>query len=116
MERVREVIGDVDWRCDVWTRFAEKNLGLDPNIETGLDWVFSQVDRAIVLEDDCIAEPTFFTYCEELLDLYADEKSVWQIGGDNHEVPENLFGDLSYDFSGWASIWGWATWADRWQA
>lgn len=114
--QVREVIGEVDWPCDVRTRFAEKNLGLDPNIETGLDWVFSQVDRAIILEDDCIAEPTFFAYCEELLDRYADEKSVWQIAGDTHEVPEELFGDLSYDFSGWASIWGWATWADRWQA
>ena len=91
--QVREVIGEVDWPCDVRTRFAEKNLGLDPNIETGLDWVFSQVDRAIILEDDCIAEPTFFAYCEELLDRYADEKSVWQIAGDTHEVPEELFGD-----------------------
>ena len=114
--QVRAVFSEVDWPCEVKTRFAEKNLGLDPNIETGLDWVFSQVDRAIVLEDDCIADPTFFTSCEELLERYADEKSVWQIAGDNHEVPENLFGELSYDFSGWASIWGWATWADRWQA
>jgi hypothetical protein len=37
--QVREVIGEVDWPCQVNTRFAEKNLGLDPNIETGLDWV-----------------------------------------------------------------------------
>lgn len=113
---VRAVFDEVDWPCAVKTRFAEHNLGLDPNIETGIDWVFSQVDRAIFLEDDCIAEPTFFTYCEELLDRYADDKTVWQIAGDNHEVPERLFGELSYDFSTWASVWGWATWADRWHA
>lgn len=111
---VRKVIGEVDWRCDVRTRFAEFNLGLDPNIESGIDWVFSQVDRAIFLEDDCIADPTFFRYCTELLDRYADEPRVWQIVGEPHTVPESVFGDLSYDFSGWASIWGWATWADRW--
>lgn len=114
--QVREVIEQVDWPCDVRTRFAERNLGLDPNIESGIDWVFTQVDRAIFLEDDCIADPSFFRYCEELLDRYADEKSVWMVTGDNHEVPEKLFGDLSYDFASWASVWGWATWADRWQA
>ncbi len=113
--QVREVISEVDWACEVKTRFAEKNLGLDPNIETGLDWVFSQVDRAIVLEDDCIADPTFFVYCENLLERYADDKSVWMVSGDTHEVPEELFGDYSYDFTTWASVWGWATWAGRWQ-
>jgi hypothetical protein len=113
---VRAVIGEVDWPCEVVTRFAESNLGLDPNIEQGIDWVFSQVDRAIFLEDDCIADPTFFTYCEELLERYRDDRSVWMITGDNHEVPESLFGDLSYDFATWASVWGWASWADRWQA
>lgn len=113
---VRAVIDEVDWPCEVVTRFAETNRGLDPNIETGIDWVFSQVDRAIFLEDDCIADPTFFVYCEELLERYRDEKSVWMITGDTHEVPESYFGDNSYDFATWASVWGWATWADRWQA
>jgi hypothetical protein len=111
---VRDVIGEVDWPCEVRTRFAETNRGLDPNIEAGIDWVFSQVDRAIFLEDDCIADPTFFVYCEELLERYRDNPSVWMVAGDTHEVPEALFGDNSYDFATWASVWGWATWADRW--
>ena len=84
---VRDVIGEVDWPCEVRTRFAETNRGLDPNIETGIDWVFSQVDRAIFLEDDCIADPTFFVYCEELLERYRDNPSVWMVAGDTHEVP-----------------------------
>ena len=64
----------VDWPCSVQSRFASANLGLEANIELGLDWVFSQVDCAIVLEDDCIPDPTFFSYCEELLDLYAGDR------------------------------------------
>ena len=114
--QVRAVFDEVDWPCEVVTRFAEQNLGLDPNIEGGIDWVFSQVDRAIFLEDDCIADPTFFVYCEELLERYRADKNVWMITGDNHEVPERLFGEASYDFATWASVWGWASWADRWQA
>lgn len=112
----RELFADLDWPCVVERRFAETNRGLDPNIEAGIDWVFSQVDTAIFLEDDCIADPTFFVYCEDLLERYRDEKSVWMITGDTHEVPEALFKDASYDFATWASVWGWASWADRWHA
>ncbi len=111
---VRDIVGDVDWPCEVRTLFRERNVGLEANVELGLDWVFSEVDRAIVLEDDCVPDPTFFTYCEDLLDRYADEKQVWQIAGDNKGVPQELFAGRSYDFSTWASVWGWATWADRW--
>ena len=112
----RALFASVDWACEVMPRFAETNRGLDPNIEAGVDWVFSQVDEAIFLEDDCIADPTFFVYCEELLERYRDNKSIWMIAGDTHEVPEALFHDYSYDFATWASIWGWASWADRWHA
>jgi hypothetical protein len=114
--RVREIVASIDWPCEMHSRFVERNIGLEANVELGLDWVFSQVDRAILLEDDCIADPTFFTLCEELLDRYADDKRVWQIAGDNKGVPRELFAGRSYDFSTWASVWGWATWADRWHA
>lgn len=113
---VREILGTIDWPCQVHTRLSESNLGLEANVELGLDWVFRQADRAIVLEDDCIPDPTFFRYCEELLDRYADQKRVWQIAGDSKGVSAQLFGDLSYGFAAWASVWGWATWADRWHA
>jgi hypothetical protein len=106
----------VDWDCTVEKRYAERNLGLEASIELGLDWVFDRVDRAIVLEDDCIPDPSFFPFCEELLERYAGEPRVWQISGDTHLVPKALFRGASYDFSTWASVWGWATWADRWQA
>ncbi|WP_183094347.1 glycosyltransferase family 2 protein [Nocardioides stalactiti] len=111
---VRALLDEIDWPVKVERKLAERNLGLEANVELGLDWVFSQVDRAIVLEDDCIPDPSFFRYAEELLERYADDKRVWQIGGDTHLVPPAMFGEDSYGFSTWASVWGWATWADRW--
>ena len=111
---VRALFDEIDWPAKVERKLADRNLGLEANVELGLDWVFSQVDRAIVLEDDCIPDPSFFRYADDLLDRYADDKRVWQIGGDTHLVPREMFGDHSYGFSTWASVWGWATWADRW--
>ncbi|UUW90048.1 glycosyltransferase [Pimelobacter simplex] len=113
---VRELLTSAPWPGRVHTRFAERNIGLEANVELGLDWVFAQVDRAIVLEDDCIPHPTFFDFCVELLDRYAAEPRVWQVAGDNKGIPRGMFGSDSYAFTTWASVWGWATWADRWHA
>lgn len=113
---VRKELAAVDWDCQVEHRYAESNLGCEANIETGLDWVFSQVDRAIILEDDCKPDPSFFEYCGELLERYADDERVWQIAGNNYTVPLRFFGGDSYAFAGFASVWGWATWGRAWKA
>lgn len=113
--QVRAVMDSVDWPCKVERRYSEVNLGCEGNVETGLDWVFDQVEDAIVMEDDCVADPSFFAYASELLDRYRDDPRVWQIAGNSHGVPSQRFGDDSYRFAAWASVWGWATWADRWQ-
>lgn len=113
---VRDLVAGVDWPCEVHLKASERNLGLEANVELGLDWLFSQVDRAIVLEDDCIPDPSFFRFCEELLERYAGDGRVWQIAGDTHLVPQEMHDGASYSFSTWASVWGWATWADRWHA
>lgn len=112
--QVRAVLGSVDWDCRVERRFSDDNLGCEGNVETGLDWVFDQVDTAIVLEDDCVPDPTFFRFAEELLERYRDDARVWHVAGNSHGAPRELFGGDSYAFSTWASVWGWATWRDRW--
>src|SRR4051794_3382170 len=111
----RAVFDEVDWPCRVERRFSEVNLGVEGNVELGLDWVFAQVPEAIVFEDDCTPDPTFFPYAEELLARYRDDDRIWQISGNRHGVPRRLYQGDSYAFATWASVWGWATWADRWQ-
>lgn len=112
---VREVIDEVDWACEVHQRYSEVNLGCEGNIELGLDWVFSQTGQAIILEDDCIPDPSFFAFADQLLDRYRDDSRVWHIAGNSHWVDPSSFGDVSYDFSTWASVWGWATWDRAWK-
>jgi hypothetical protein len=101
----------VDWECEVVRDYSADNLGCARRVASGLDGVFSQVDAAIVLEDDCVADPTFFPFCAELLGRYRDADSVWHIGGANFQatpLPDR------YYFSRYNHVWGWATWKRAW--
>jgi hypothetical protein len=37
------------------------------------------------------------------------------VAGNGLGLSEGLFHGSSYAFSAWASVWGWATWSDRWR-
>ena len=67
----RAIIDRVNWECDVRKDFSDINLGCGHRPPSGLRWVFNQVEEAIILEDDCLPDPTF--PCEELLDKYRDD-------------------------------------------
>ena len=64
-------------------KFAASNLGLRRNVSEGLDWVFAQTEEAIILEDDCLPEPSFFPFCDELLERYREDATVGMICGTN---------------------------------
>ena len=69
----RAVVERVDWDCEVVKNYSDVNLGCGLRVATGVSWVFQQADRAIFLEDDCLPHPTFFRFCEELLERYHDD-------------------------------------------
>lgn len=112
-DEVRELVAEIDWDCDVRQDYSERNLGCKVRVTSGLDWVFSHVDRAIVLEDDCIPHPDFFAFCDDLLDRYADDPRVATITGGNFQDGRRR-GDSSYYFSRYVHGWGWATWQRAW--
>lgn len=110
----RAILDRIDWPCRVLTNFPEANLGPRRRISTGLEWVFREVGEAIILEHDCLPHPSFFPFCEELLERYREEEHIAGIGGNN------FLGGLhpvlhSYYFSRYLPIWGWATWRRTWQ-
>src|ERR1022692_1586212 len=52
--QTRSIVSSVNWPCDVSSNFSKENLGCNTRIVSGLEWAFTLVDEAIVLEDDCI--------------------------------------------------------------
>ena len=104
----------VDWDCEIFRNYAPKNLGCRNRVSSGLDWVFENVEEAIILEDDCSPHPTFFRYCQELLAKYKNDDKVMMISG-NNVLADYEYYVSSYYFSNFAHIWGWATWKRVWQ-
>lgn len=93
---------------------ADENMGVRARVSTGLDWVFDQEEAAIILEDDCVAHPDFFRFCETLLHHYRDDDRVLHIGGNNYQKGQRRT-DASYYFSRHTHCWGWATWRRAWK-
>ena len=110
----RSVIDTVDWDCTIDKNYAEENLGCRRRVSSGLDWVFRQVEEAIILEDDCLPHRSFFPFCQELLGRYRDEPRIAQISGVNFQ-PRAATPTHSYYFSRYNHIWGWASWRRAWQ-
>lgn len=111
--RVRQIVDQVDWPCTVYRNYSDVNLGCKRRVASGLDWVFAQVDEAIILEDDCLPDNSFFRFCQELLEYYRHDHRIGMISGDNFQFGRQHNND-SYYFSGYFHVWGWATWRDRW--
>lgn len=112
--QTRAIIDQVNWECEILKNYSEHNLGCGKRVASGLDWVFSLVDEAIILEDDCVPHSSFFSFCEELLDRYRDDARVMSICGKNVQFGRNLT-KFSYYFSRYAHCWGWATWSRAWK-
>lgn len=113
-EQTRRIATLVDWPCEVKTLFRKRNLGCKVACTSAISWFFQQEEEGIILEDDCVAHPDFFPYCENLLERYRDEPRVMHIAGSNFEYGKKR-GGASYFFSIFPHIWGWATWARAWR-
>jgi hypothetical protein len=111
---VRGVLAKIDWPCEVKTLFRDQNAGLRAGVSGALNWFFGEVERGIVLEDDCMPDLSFFPFCEEMLERYANDEQVMHIGGSN--VAQGVTQTLpnSYFFSTFTFVWGWASWSRAW--
>lgn len=111
----KKVEESIDWPCQVVKLYSDRNQGCRDNISTGLTKVFQDEERAIILEDDCVPSPSFFPYCEELLDRFETDERIMTISGANYLPDQRYFGKHSYLFSGYAEQCGWATWRRAWE-
>lgn len=112
-QKTRAIVADIDWPCEVFTRFREKNLGCKMAVSDGITWFFENEEEGIILEDDCLPSPSFFTYCGALLEKYRNDDRVMHISGDG-QANGVSYGNASYYFSPFPLIWGWATWRRAW--
>lgn len=106
--KCRKIVEDIDWDCEVYKMYQEKNYGCDPSEYISQKWMFSIVDKGIILEDDDVPSQSFFPFCKELLDKYENDTRINMISGMCHMDQVEIEDD--YFFSKHGPIWGWATW------
>lgn len=114
-QQARDIIEQVDWPCKVTKLFRKENLGCGKGPSNAISWFFEQEEKGIILEDDCLPDPAFFRFCQELLDKYRDDSRVMHIGGCNYQDGWVNDSAYSYYFSHYGHEWGWATWRRAWE-
>ena len=110
---IRSFINEIDWDCDLHTWFREECVNVYESVRGAISWLFENERQGIVFEEDCVPTPAFFSFCEQMLNKFAEDKRVWCISGDNF-LNYNPSG-YDYLFSHYHWMWGWASWADRWK-
>lgn len=111
VEACRKVVAHIDWPCEVHRLYQEQNYGCDPSNFMAQRWAFSLTDKCIVFEDDDIPTLSFFRFCHDMLERYANDERVGMIQGFNLEEHTVDAGSADYFFSTNFSIWGWASWS-----
>ncbi len=112
--KTRQVVSKPNWDCVVQRDFSETNQNVNVRQITGLNWVFEHVDRAIILEDDCVPDLSWYGFAARMLERYAEDPRVMHISGRGvfKRLPAT---NESYYFTRSLSCWGWATWARAWK-
>ncbi|GAB3900601.1 hemolytic protein HlpA [Larkinella knui] len=113
VEKCLALLNRIDWPCRVGILKRDQNLGCGRAVSEGIAWFFEYEPMGIILEDDCVPTPAFFSFCAEMLLRYQDDERVMHISGTrwNEEFPI----ESSYFFTAIGHIWGWATWRRAWQ-
>jgi hypothetical protein len=112
--QARAIIKQVDWDCELKTKFSEKNQGCKVSVSSAITWFFENVEEGIILEDDCLPDLSFFKFCQELLERYRNDQRIMHISGNNFQDGRRK-GTGSYYASSLNHVWGWATWKRAWK-
>jgi len=106
------IASKVTW-TDVKINRENTNLGCKEHVIKAISNFFNFNDQGIILEDDCIPSSDFFDFCNENLVRYKNDMRTIMVSGNNYGK-NHLCDHFPYFFSKYISIWGWATWKNKW--
>ena len=115
VQAVRDYIKTIKGFDRIEIVLRDRNFGLANSVISGVNEIFKQNDRVIVMEDDIITSPSFLSFMNKALAFYQDNKSIYSISGYPYpiKIPNQYQKDVFISYR--ASSWGWGTWKDRWE-
>jgi len=111
-ERVKDIVQKIDWECNVKFLFHKENLGCSLAGKTAWDWIFSQEEEMIFIEDDGLLSISFFSFAQELLEKYRNNTQIAYISSENFGLKYGLpssyffsrFGGGTYSMATWKRV------------
>lgn len=103
----------LEWDCELKTFLSDKNLGCGLGPATGISWFFANVDKGIIMEDDCLPHPDFFKFCADMLEKYKNYSKIMAIGTTTYH--DDYPCHNSYCFSKYFTGGAWASWSRSWK-
>ncbi len=112
IEEVRKIIENLHVCKKLNKYYSEKNLGLANSVISGINKVFENNNKIIVLEDDLEISPFFLEYMNFYLTLYETNINVGTIQGFQFPIKSKSKEPVFFDK--FVNCWGWGTWKNRW--
>ena len=78
------VTAQIDRDCEVHRLYRKQNMGCGKVVSEAITWLFNQENEGIILEDDCLPNESFFSFCQAMLERYWEEDPI-------DAVPEDFF-------------------------
>lgn len=88
-----------------------ENLGLASAIPKGVDWIFTQEQTAIILEDDIEFQEDFLVFSEKVLKKYINNDEILLVSGNQFM---NMRDKSGISATSYPLIWGWSTTSQKW--
>jgi hypothetical protein len=95
-------------------KIAAHNLGCGVSVLSGCDWLYSQEEFGIIIEDDCIPSNDFFKFILDNLAFIDISTEYAVLGGTQffrQETSESVLYKVKYPI-----FWGWATTRKQWES
>jgi len=114
VEECLQVARSIRTRGEIFVRMGRENRGASSGLESGIDWIFSHEERAVILEDDLMASRAFFRFCDMALEEFEHDDRFGAVCGWTplKEPPTNPPSPL---WGKYAWTWGWGTFRRIWE-
>jgi len=97
-------------------RFAEVNQGCRNGVIAGISWFFKHNFNGIIIEDDVEIDNNYLLRMSTLLLQNSDNPNIFSVSSHSAiAFTEPNFAPTDFVLSPMCRVWGWASWADRWQ-
>ena len=114
VDQCQNVINDFkkNFAGKLHVRLSSINKGSAVSVLESCDWIFQNEEFAIILEDDCLPDSSFFDFVEDSRPMLYTLNEVFSISGTQFAPPGVTKG--VWALSRYPLFWGWATTKSKW--